>query len=65
MTKFEIYKESLPLNPGIPLKVINEKVKFSNYDFCYNFMIMNSHTCKLSNILNDVQIEGNGEIITA
>ena len=65
MNKFEIYKESLPLSTGISLKVICEKVKFSNYDFCNNLMIMNSHTCKLfSNILNDVQIECNGEIIT-
>ena len=59
----KILKESLLLRRGISLKVIYEKVKISNCDFCNNFHDYNE-TCKLfQNILNDVQTKGIWEII--
>ena len=50
----------------ISLKVICEKVKFSNCDFAILFMTMNGHTSKLfKNIYYDVKTVGKGEINTA
>ena len=43
-----------------------KKYHFQTMIFAIIFMIMNRYTCKLfKNILNDVQTEGNGKIITA
>ena len=51
-----------------PLKSFVKKKRFLIGSFAIIFVIMNEHTCKLftcKNILNDVQINDNGEINTA
>ena len=50
----------------ISLKLICEKVKFSNLFFSIILVTMNGQISKLFNkIVNDVQTEGKGEINTA
>ena len=58
---YSLYKGSLLLSGEISLKVVCEKIKFSNCVFCNNLHDYEETYMKIiQNILNDVETNGNG-----